>query len=137
MEDVEPNIVIGLEKVENGGENVQRQARAIDGGRRDWFREVFAHAREEHVDTRRLDDEVDQEIIRRSKLLLRGAVERSRRGHQLLEGIILLVLVEEGLDFGSNMEVFGQPRVILLAQIIQRSKLCSPCWTLKAIQAYP
>lgn len=116
MEHIEADIVIGLEEVENGGQDVQRKASAVHWGRGDGLGEVLAHAGEEHIYAWRLDDKVDQKIVRSSELFLRCAVERNRCGYELLESIILLVLIEEGLNIGSDVQVFSQ----FLGQIGER-----------------
>lgn len=108
LEDIEANFIVRGQKVEDSCQNAQSKTGTVGGGGGDGLGEVVANAGEEHVDAGGLNDEIDKQIVCGSELLLGGGVEGGRGGNESLEGVILLVLIEEGLDFVSNIEVLGQ-----------------------------
>jgi hypothetical protein len=95
LENVEANFVIGCKKIEDGVEGVDGKARTMDGRRGDRFTEIFAHLRKKDVDTRRLQDQVDEKIIRSSELLLGRGIQSHRGRDELFEHIVLFVLLQE------------------------------------------
>lgn len=114
-EDVEPEGVVGLQHVEDGGEGVEGQAGPVDGRGGDGLGEVLADSGEEHGGVVALEDEVDEQVVGAGELFLGDGMQGGRGDDELLEDLVLLLLLDEGRDVVADVEEVGH----LLRQLLE------------------
>lgn len=117
QEDVVPGLVVGLGHVEDVGEGTKGETGAVLGRRGDGLGEVVADSRQEHVGVLGLQDEVDEQVVGGAELALGDRVEGGGGDDDLLKDLILLVLLDEGLDLGADVDVVSH----LLGQLVERA----------------
>jgi len=108
QEDIVPQGIAGLKEVEDGAEGIGGEGEAMGRGRGDGLEEVPANGREVLFRVVGLQDQMNEEIVGASEVLLRGRVQSMRGLDNGLKGLVVLLLGEERTDLVADLDEVGQ-----------------------------
>ena len=107
QEDVVAQRVGLLEEVEDCAESVGGEGEAVGRGGGDRLQEVAADSGQELLRLLGLENEVDEEVVGGSELLLGHRVEKDGILDDDIKSLFALLLLQQGLDLLANLDVVG------------------------------